>query len=357
MLDTGQLALSPEALMIFRYGLAAASAGNLERAIAFYDQVLDLQADCFEVWHERGLVLERQGNYADAIASYDRALSLQPPAAACCEVWFERGNALQYGLGDYTQAIACYDRALSFDGRHDTVWQNRGNALLYGLSLPEDALHCYDRAIANNRDNPLAWRNRGNALVELRRYDEAIASYDVALQIQPNDQVSWQARLLAAEKLGDEDHQPTTHPIWSGTGLSHSQTVMEADAQTVGVTNEPGAGAAALTYPLVVIEDDWGRWEIWLERDRYILGRDPKADICLHSQYVSRQHATLLRNDTADGSPGYRIVDGTPDGKLSTNGMMVNGKKVRAADLTHGDVTILGPKVRVTYRLMSSVPG
>ncbi|MDX2231475.1 MAG: tetratricopeptide repeat protein [Leptolyngbyaceae cyanobacterium bins.349] len=357
MRDTGQLALSPEALMSFRQGLAAAAASCYEQAVVLFDRVLALQSDCYEVWYERGLALERRGDYAEAIASYDRALSLHPGDEAACEIWFDRGNALQYGLGDYTQAIVCYDRALNKSANHDAVWQNRGNALLYGLSLPQDALVCYDRALSINPSNHLAWRNRGNTLVELRRYDAAIASYNQALQIFPDDQISWQARLLAAEKLGVADHQPTTNPAWYGTGYNHDQTFIEGDSDSnivfaSGFTPTDEIASLPQGQPILIIEDDWGRREIILERDSYLVGRDPKADICLHSQYVSRQHAVLTRQSTPAGETIYEIKDGDRSGKASTNGLLINGQKCRSVLLQGEDVIVFGPKVRATYRLL-----
>lgn len=357
MLDTGQVALCPEALNYFRQGLAAAAASHYEQAIAFYNQVLELQDNCYEVWYERGLALERRGDYSEAIASYDRALSLQPLDDAVCEIWFDRGNAFQYGLGDYAQAIVCYDRALKIYAKHDGVWQNRGNALLYGLSLPQDALICYDQALEINPQNHLAWRNRGNTLVELRNYPEAIASYDQALQIRPNDQISWHARLLASEKSGTASHQPTTNPAWYGTGLSNAQTFIEGDSDSEVVFASRFTAASEVAslpqgQPILIIEDDWGRREVILERDSYQVGRDPKSDICLHSQFVSREHAILNRLPSTDGQLVYEVVDGSSTGKPSTNGLLINGQKCRSAQLHGEDVIVFGPKVRAIYRLM-----
>lgn len=357
MFDTGQLSLNSEALTLFRQGLAAAAGGQFQQAIGLYSQVLKIQDDCYEVWYERGLALERQGDYKEAVASYDRALNLQPSTETACEIWFDRGNALQYGLGEYKQAIACYDQAFKLDPRHDAAWQNRGNALLFGLTLPQDALFCYDRAISINPANYLAWRNRGNTLVELRRYDEAIVSYDQALEIRPDDQVSRHARLLAAEKIGVAEHQPTTNPAWYGNGFSDVQTFIEGDSDSeIIFASEFTAGAEvsflAPGQPMLVIEDDWGRREIILEQDSYLIGRDPRADICLHSQFVSRQHSTLVRKPLPDGGFSYQITDGDRNGKASTNGILVNGQKRQSADLTGEDVIVFGPKVRATFRLL-----
>jgi tetratricopeptide (TPR) repeat protein len=62
---------------------------------------------------------------------------------------------------------------------------NLGNAL-FELKRHEEALASYDRAIAIQPDFAQALSNRGNALFELKRYEEALASYDRAIAIQPD---------------------------------------------------------------------------------------------------------------------------------------------------------------------------
>jgi len=342
--------------MWFRRGLAAASTHDFGRAIAFFNRVLDIQDDCYEVWYERGLALESRGDYVEAIASFDRALHLDPGESSACEIWQNRGNAFQYGLGDYSRAMKCYDQALGINPNHEAALQNRGNALLYGLSLPEEALDTYNRVLTVNPDNDLAWRNRGNALAEMRRYDEAIASYDRALSIRPDDQVSWHARSLAAEKLGISDHQPTTHAAWYGAGFGE-QTFVEEDtdseiiyASRFTATNQISSLDQGTT--VLILEDDWGRREIMLERDQYTLGRDPNCDICLHSRYVSRHHAVLTKITRADGYQTYQIRDGNLEGQPSRNGILVGGQKCQVCNLQPNDEIVFGPRVRVLYRLL-----
>ncbi|HEY9616791.1 MAG TPA: tetratricopeptide repeat protein [Microcoleaceae cyanobacterium] len=355
MLDTGQIPLSGESLLWFQQGLTMTAAGRYEQALICYDQVLEVRPDFYEAWYERGLVLETRGDYTDAIASFERALSLRPNDDALCDIWHERGNALQYGLGQYIEAIASYDQALKLNPDHELLWQNRGNAFLFGLSRLEDALACYGRVLEINPDNPLAWRNRGHALVELRRYEDAIASYDRALALHPEDQVSWHARNLAAEQSGFNSRQPTTHPAWSGSNFDDPTFVeAETDSQIIFSLEFAATDEVPRTQrrqPLIVIEDDWGSREILLDQERYTIGRDPKSDVCLHSQFASRHHAVLTRLVKPDGSFAYRIQDGNADGKPSTNGLIINGHKRQTHDLTAEDVIVFGPQVRAIFRL------
>ncbi|MCY7275115.1 MAG: FHA domain-containing protein [Phormidesmis sp. CAN_BIN44] len=103
---------------------------------------------------------------------------------------------------------------------------------------------------------------------------------------------------------------------------------------------------------IFVIEDDRGRRELRLEEVTYSIGRDPKCDIRLESQFVSRRHATLLQLPNDDGTHYHRIVDGTLRGSPSANGLLINGRKLQTHDLQNGDEVIFGPQVRAIYYLL-----
>jgi pSer/pThr/pTyr-binding forkhead associated (FHA) protein len=103
---------------------------------------------------------------------------------------------------------------------------------------------------------------------------------------------------------------------------------------------------------LLIIEDDKGRLEIPLDGPTYSIGRDPNCDIRLVSQFVSRRHATLVQILNEEGGYSYRIVDGVPRGRTSSNGLLINGRKLRAHNLQHEDKVVFGPQVSATYLLL-----
>ncbi|NWF61620.1 MAG: FHA domain-containing protein [Fischerella sp.] len=106
---------------------------------------------------------------------------------------------------------------------------------------------------------------------------------------------------------------------------------------------------------ILIVEDDQGRKEFTLERPLYSIGRDRECDIRLVSQFVSRRHATLVRlprNDNGNDRYYYRIVDGDAKGKPSSNGLMINGRKIAAHDLKNEDEIVFGPQVRAIYYLL-----
>jgi len=112
---------------------------------------------------------------------------------------------------------------------------------------------------------------------------------------------------------------------------------------------------------ILIIEDEQGRKELSLENPVYSLGRDRNCNIRLISQFVSRRHATLVRlpKQTQPNSYYYRIVDGDAYGRPSSNGITINGHKISAHNLKHGDEICFGPKIRAIYYILknSTYPG
>ena len=65
-----------------------------------------------------------------------------------------------------------------------------------------------------------------------------------------------------------------------------------------------------------------------------LIGRNPTTDVTLLDEGISREHAVILLDEE---SGAYTVED-----LQSTNGTKVNGKRVRSATLTSGDVIELG---------------
>jgi pSer/pThr/pTyr-binding forkhead associated (FHA) protein len=105
---------------------------------------------------------------------------------------------------------------------------------------------------------------------------------------------------------------------------------------------------------VLIIEDEKGRRSVALDAATYSLGRDQTNAIVLESRSVSRQHALLLRLPTPGTSLyRYRLVDGNSTGKLSVNGVSVNGKRISTLELRSGDTVMFGGHVKATYQVLA----
>jgi predicted O-linked N-acetylglucosamine transferase (SPINDLY family) len=85
-----------------------------------------------------------------------------------------------------------------------TVYSNRGIVLLE-LKRSEEALASFDKAIGLKSDYAEAHNNRGNALRDLRRFEQALASYERALAAKPDHPHAFGGAADCAMKLCDWD--------------------------------------------------------------------------------------------------------------------------------------------------------
>ena len=92
----------------------------------------------------------------------------------------------------------------------------------------------------------------------------------------------------------------------------------------------PPASRAFLAF-----EDANGRKEFPLDKDAVTIGRLPASDITIADPGASRSHAEVRATDD-----GYEVVD-----LGSTNGTMVNGRRVREQPLEDGDRITIGRTV------------
>ena len=107
---------------------------------------------------------------------------------------------------------------------------------------------------------------------------------------------------------------------------------------------------------LLTIEDKRGRKTYRLEAETYSLGRDPNNSIVLYDSSISRHHATMLRIPSAYGDRSYfRIIDGSFNGKRSTNGISINGRKCFSGDLKYGDKIEFGQNTFAKYYSLSNL--
>ena len=107
------------------------------------------------------------------------------------------------------------------------------------------------------------------------------------------------------------------------------------DGHTRPITSADVASATFLAKhraSLVVLEGKARGSEWELPSDSHVIGRGPGVDVPLVDDAASGHHAAIeLAGD------GFKIRD-----MGSTNGTFVNGSRVEAADLKHGDKITVG---------------
>ncbi len=121
------------------------------------------------------------------------------------------------------------------------LWQI-GNALS-DIGRKEDAISSYDKAIEIKPDFHGAWNNRGNALSAIGRNEDAISSYDKAIEYKPDDHEAWFNRGNALSDIGRKEDaissydkaiefKPDKHEAWNNRGNALSDIGRKEDAIT-----------------------------------------------------------------------------------------------------------------------------
>ncbi len=99
------------------------------------------------------------------------------------------------------------------------------------LEKYEEAIASYDKAIELKSDHYSTWNNRGWALANLEIYEDAIASYDKAIEIEPGNYSTWYARGVALSDLKKYEEalvsydkaieiKPDLYYVWNNRGLA-----------------------------------------------------------------------------------------------------------------------------------------
>ncbi|MDB9477290.1 serine/threonine-protein kinase, partial [Dolichospermum circinale CS-537/03] len=137
------------------------------------------------IWSNLVVVSNKLENFITKMVRYD---------------WRQRYKNAKEALEELNQLFGF----VKLQNKSSEDWFTEGNQL-FDLQKYEEAIASFDKAIAIQPNNPNFWNDRGNALGRLEKYKEAITSYDKAIAIQPNYYESWSKRGLALCYLQREE--------------------------------------------------------------------------------------------------------------------------------------------------------
>lgn len=184
-------------------GIAHHRAGRLAEAEAVYRKLLDGEPENSNVLHLLGVIAAQRKEFDRAVALIKRAIAID---GTTCEFYRNLGNAFQEN-GNRGSAAEAYRNALKLrpsdvevqTGLAEALRQEeeqrrppipnpafeQGNQLM-GQRRFDEAMAAYRRAIEVDSKAVGAWCNLGVALKQSRRYDESIAALKNALRGQPD---------------------------------------------------------------------------------------------------------------------------------------------------------------------------
>ena len=107
--------------------------------------------------------------------------------------WKEKGNKFVQER-QYAEALNCYSKAIELDANDPILYSNR-SAMYYNLNYFDNAISDAEMAINLRPTYAKAYLRKGNALEGLKRYKEALDSYEAGLKQDPDNE-----QLIEAQK-------------------------------------------------------------------------------------------------------------------------------------------------------------
>lgn len=312
---------------------------------------LELEARCTQIAREQGVSLARLSWLETAlVAAVQRAESHAAAEAGVLEQARELEAAAAAHQSQAASAAAelAQDRA-ALTAMTATASGQQALLVEQGRHLTES--HEAARLMAEERDEQMqlisALREQIDTLgarlaapeSERRALEERVASLTYELATKDAHAIRLEAMTAelrsAVSQLGQslaerdaELQRMTRLAANSAYALGRVQSsIDDLGSLSAGVTDEREPGQAS-----VLTRIDGGQNQSFVVRGRTTIGRDPDNDIHLQARFVSRRHAALIPGDRSAFVEDLR----------STNGVIVNGRRVRCARLTHGDVVTFG---------------
>ena len=143
-------------------------------------QVVQPDSEIIKIFH-RGLSSHQLGQFTQAMTAYEQVLSKQPKHFDALHLL----GVVAAQTNNPSLAAELIGKAIKINPSSAYAYSNLGTAL-QELKRLDDALASYNKAIALKPDYAEAFNNRGTALQELKRLDVALASYDKAIALKPD---------------------------------------------------------------------------------------------------------------------------------------------------------------------------
>jgi serine/threonine protein kinase len=126
--------------------------------------------------------------------------STSKPLAYTQDPLLDKAYAL-YSQKRLDEAIAVYNKALKANNTNPLGWQG------YGLTqrlrgLEQDALSSFEHALQLDPGLVTSWNGKGTVLGKLRRHKEALDAFEKALQLESQNAAAWNGKGAALHALG-----------------------------------------------------------------------------------------------------------------------------------------------------------
>jgi predicted O-linked N-acetylglucosamine transferase (SPINDLY family) len=164
---------------LLQEGMASQGAGDLEKAAAVYQQVLQRWPRQPDALYLLGLVVQKRGNHAAAIGLFAQATEASPRHA---RAHLQRGFSLNV-MARPEEAASAFRAAIAGQSHLAEAHHQLGNTLRMLNRLPE-ALTSLREATRLSPSDVVFWLSRGVACMRARETDEAVESFQHAVKLK-----------------------------------------------------------------------------------------------------------------------------------------------------------------------------
>ena len=224
---------------LFEHAIQLHNAGQVDDALALYQQIVEADPTHAGAIHLLGVVLSQKGEYLLAVQFIQNAIVLNDQVP---EFHINLGNALM-GLQQWAMAEHAYAAAIAIKDNIPEAWFGLGNVRV-ALQKPQDAVASYDRALQLRPNFVEVMVNLGGLLITLQQLDRAVTVLSQAATLRPHDA---QPRYQMAQALEAAGHPAEAATLYvSLAHLAHCPLSLLFEAgKRVARLGQP-AGAADL---------------------------------------------------------------------------------------------------------------
>jgi tetratricopeptide (TPR) repeat protein len=198
-------------------GFARQQKGDLDGALADYNQAITLDPHNVEALSRRALAERDKGNWDAALADFNTVLAYAPDNA---DAYSNRGYVRQT-KGDLDGALADYTEALSLKPTSAEAFYNVGLIKVRRGDI-DGGIEAFNKALDLNPKLARAYYSRGNAKNAEGDVDGAVSDYTQSLEIDPTNAMAYFNRGAARQAKGDGTGALTdyTHALSDDTNLA-----------------------------------------------------------------------------------------------------------------------------------------
>lgn len=268
------------------------ASGDLDRAIAAYDEAIRRDPNYVPPYNNRALAFANKNEFDRAIADYTAAIRLDPGRATT----YRNRAAAYHTIGDAARAIADHDAAIRLDPADVRSYAARGYFHL-SRGAADRADVDANEAIRRDPGQPAGFEAR--AFVAFWRGDFAAAALDLkrALELRPepkDEPYVVLLRFLAASRSGEAAHAE----LAAHAGRLAGKQLRERQ------------------WPYPVIELHLGRRAL----DTVLAGARTRGERCEGRFYIAQWH--VLRGEKAAAADALRVAAETCPARITEHALV-----------------------------------